>query len=332
MSRLLSSANVRDCYLSSMSSSYPLQVQEFRDKDVDIASYVLFGLNSKDRNTASGVYNSDLNIDNQPWNNFRVQKPAPLLDAYAKRIGVSELRFPWSIPNITSRNNVMGIEIGTNPVSNITIPVGFYNGTQLATAINTAITALGISNSPTVSYNTATYTFTWTAVGGQEFAFYVNATQSASEYGYYVKASLVKSLGININQLGVAITTTFTGAPTQILYTSYVDIVSSKLHYNNKIKDGNSALKLTTDVLVRLYCANEVSTEDNWTTGQTPFLIHRQFRTPKMLRWNSDAFIDWFDIQILDEYGDLVYINNGVSPLTTTVYPDFQITFMASEC
>jgi hypothetical protein len=64
------------------------------------------------------------------------------------------------------------------------------------------------------------------------------------------------------------------------------------------------------------------------TPGSRPFQIHRQYANPKYLKQNPNQMIDWVDIQVVDEYGDLVYIPD---PTTGRSYPDFQITLLASE-
>ncbi|MFN9959076.1 MAG: hypothetical protein ACK55I_38785, partial [bacterium] len=65
----------------------------------------------------------------QPWNSFRLGRPQALMQSYATRVAVSEIRFPWYIPNITTKNNYFFIEsskgLGTESVEIILDP-GYY--------------------------------------------------------------------------------------------------------------------------------------------------------------------------------------------------------------
>jgi hypothetical protein len=126
---------------------------------------------------------------------------------------------------------------------------------------------------------------------------------------------------------------TISGNPTGLVYTQYIDIVSEKLNYYSQQKDGSSD-PLTSQALVcRLYIADEISIAQNVDSFYQPFLIHRQFSNPKTLMWNKDAVVDWLDIAVYDEYGELVplpQISQFGSTFTGS-YPNFQITLLATE-
>jgi hypothetical protein len=101
------------------------------------------------------------------------------------------------------------------------------------------------------------------------------------------------------------------------------------------MKDGDTSIKTIKDVLCRIYCANEISTPSADIEGQTPFLIHRQFMTPKFFRLNPNQFFNSIDISVLDQYGNLVYIppriGNAVATVPYVTYPDFYLTCVGSE-
>jgi len=130
-----------------------------------------------------------------------------------------------------------------------------------------------------------------------------------------------------------------TGNPTELLYSEYVDIVSNKLNYYTDQKDGSSD-PLTSDSLVcRLYLTDEISLANgNGQDFSQPFIIHRQFKNPKAVMWNKNAVVDWLDISVYDEYGELVplpqiSVSNGTDPASFKegAYPNFQITLLATE-
>jgi hypothetical protein len=313
----------------------------FGQADDDVAvppSYAFMQVNSKDRNLSNSQTSSFATAaggDRQPWNNFLVQKPGYLLQSFARRIGVVEVNFPWGIPNVTSANNTFTILNQTTTTSHlITVPVGFYSGSTLATAVNAQIAAVITTDTPTVAWSSSTNSFTISANGGS-YLLSADPSGVTTNVYFYSNANLLKTMGFSLAQTNFSFsgTQTLQGSATQILYTQYVDIVSDKLHYNNEVQDGSSSnIKSQVSVLCRIFCSDE-SSNNTMTTGQAPFVIHRQFRNPKMLKWNSNAMVDWFQIQVYDEYGNLVQLPAAVSTTGTTnaSYPDFQLVILATE-
>jgi len=130
----------------------------------------------------------------------------------------------------------------------------------------------------------------------------------------------------------------FSGNYTETLYTQYVDIISNKYNQYTTNLDGNSYSSGSNRLLARVYLADETSTGNNYSTLYEPFVIHRQFRNPKMVMWNKGAVVDWMDISVVDQYNTLVPLPNldvVGNPTEVTKkpasYPDFQITLLATE-
>lgn len=304
---------------------------DLRDEVAVPPSYAFINVNSRDRNTAgsSTNYFSSVGGDRQPWNDFIVQRPAPILNSFARRIGVVEVNFPWGIPNITSANNVLYIEKDA-VISSFTVPVGFYSGSALATTLNGLLATAYPTNTP--SFTWVENHFVFNANGG-DYTILYNAGGTINTEQFYTQPSLARTMGISYAQIGAINLPGFVGGTTQLLYTSYVDIVSEKLHYNNEVQDGTSQTNRNqTSVLCRIFCSDETS-NNTLTAGQAPFLIHRQFKNPKMLKWNPDAMIDWFQIKVYDEFGNLVQLPAPLSQagLPNAPYPDFQLVIIATE-
>jgi hypothetical protein len=344
-------------------------------------------LDSKNRNQVVGT-NVDVNV--QAWNNFRLQKPSSIMESFATRVVISEIRFPWWIPNITSRNNLFVFIEGFNDYT-IELQPGFYTPAAIVQQINNAFNAMDVNLAPILSYYEGQYTFTQ-AVGvsvepkpavvyplivgnvkiskrirtkkrnikapveAQAFVFYDGGNAGVSENLdfeeqnlFYSQPSLMNTLGFIFDQcstLSNPFVGVITGNPTETLYTQYVDIVSNKINQYTTNIDGTSNANSSTRLLLRLYLSDEVSIFNNYGTDDIyqPFLIHRQFKNPKMVMWNKDAVIDWIDIQVVDQYNNLIEL-----PKTTTgeqnpivgqptifvqktgAYPDFQITLLATE-
>jgi hypothetical protein len=320
-----------------------------KEKVVTSPSSVYLTIDSKDRNQST----------TQDWNNFTLQKPQALLDAFAKKLVVSEVRFPWYIPNITQNNNVFAVasKKGTTLdfLALITIPPGFYTPVQLVSAINTQIVAVGFDASPVLSYNNLSQTYTFTAgltPSAEPFTlyFYNYAIYDAlpSEPAYNTSPWLLRTLGFHYNQVsGSGIFVATTGQPTMSVYTNYVDIVSTRLTRFQKVRDGDSANNSQSNTICRIYLADEASnpllgkfnlattgTPDYASYGAYPLLIHRQFKNAKALNWTPDNFVDYLDIRVLDEYNNLVPLQTGSAPFGgafVSQYPDFQITFICTE-
>jgi len=301
-------------------------------------------LDSKDRNQSSTP--NALNI--QPWNDFRLQRPQSLMETFATRIGVSEIRFPWFIPNITSNNNRIayaGYETGSTTLIafDIIVPVGFYTPSGLVSYLNNEIVGLGLQYPITVSYDpvTSQYIFTPSATSGQlASAPYITYADPVTEFQYYNNPSLALTMGIPYSSLSLEtpVSIPYSSAPTETLYTQYIDIVSNKYNQYTTNLDGNSFAAGSNRLLCRLYLADEVSVGNNYAELYQPFLIHRQFKNPKMVMWNKDAVIDWLDVSVVDQYNRLVPLPKVTVPVTQTTntevdgsYPDFQLTLLATE-
>ena len=313
-------------------------------------SNIHFFLNSADRNDTGAnterepFISGDPYGDLQRWNSFTITKSQPLIDAFAQRIGVTEIFFPWYIPNINSYNNTFFVILASGTY-NITVPTKFYTGLELADAVNTEFTGAGINTHITLSYDTGLKAFTFSSPlppgPGNEF--------QIGDYNsdrYYQTPGFMKTIGINPDKQlpfynNGAGPNTITGSPTLIRYTDYVDIVSNRMHYNQEGRDGISSRQTYLDILCRVYCATDVSTYNIDEVGTRPFIIHRQIINPKMLAVSNQQYIQSVDFKVLDQYGNLCYIppptedpapGPGNSPANTTiVYPDFQLSFVGSE-
>lgn len=330
---------------------------------VRTSAHAVFELNSADRNvTGAGLSPSTYSPgvgtygDAQRWNNFTLSKAQPMLDSFARRIGVTEVNFPWYIPNINLTNNVQVVQfLAPSPIVGnlaITVPPGFYTGTQLANDINDQFLAdaggILANQQITATWDAANNRMRYTpnVVGGVYVKFKI-----IPKYGTYAEQvsnpSLDNTLGFSWPYLNTEFSADpalnlpkyLLGSGTNLRYTDYVDICSERLHYDQEARDGISNEKTYRDILCRIYCANDTSTYTQDPPGTRPFNIHRQFKTPKMLKVNPQQFIPNVDIQVLDQYGNLCYIppqtdvevSPGVKVNTTSVFPDFQLTFIASE-
>jgi hypothetical protein len=132
---------------------------------------------------------------------------------------------------------------------------------------------------------------------------------------------------------------TYTGA-----YTQYIDVCSTTLCQAQNVRDGNTnQFSIHRDIICRLYVTNDVSLYQTDPTGTRPFVIHRQFKNAKIMKWSVDRSIEAIDIQLYDQFGNFLpvlpgYIDSVANPNAyqgDAVYQgqgaDFAITFLVDE-
>jgi len=340
-------------------------------------------LNSRDRNQTS----STGQYVRQPWNQFRLQRPQNIMQTYATRMLVSEIHFPFYVPNVNFENNQFFIQTlstsGFETMFEVNINIGYY-GTNVASTpgnlnLATIITNIldgtdagvhgfyvpilggtGLILSPPVVTVNIDNSFRWEATGNA-FALFSSEPTSLIPVGnvppestYYNTSSLLQMMGMDYFQVNgqiVAGNGGVIGNPTTLQYTQYIDIVSDKLHQYSTNRDGNTDNFFSRNLLCRLYISDEASNivEGISIAGGTsspvqfipgvtaPFIIHRQFKNPKAVMWNKESAVDWLDISVYDQFGNLLPLpatsfgGEGYIPIANPAYPDFQITLLASE-
>lgn len=298
----------------------------------------------------------------QPYNDFRLQKPENLVQGGFTRLQLTEINFPYAIPNVNERNNQMWV-VCQNPASpstylkaQIVLPEGTYAGNELGLTLSTQMNinatigtaATGIVWSVQYSPFASTFArrgFYITGAVGPALTPFALFPVDPDKIGLVdiPKKSLLTLMGFNtqtnwdfITMLAPQKYSSF--AP--LTYTTFIDIASSKLTYYQNVKDGSTRVGSGASVITRLYISNETSETGyvgyffNGTTpvrydadvpaGSVPFLIHRQFMSPKQFRWDKDTAVDWIDIQLYDDIGQPLYV-------PAEGLPDFQITFKCSE-
>lgn len=289
-------------------------------------------LSSKDRNQTSSTGGANAS----PWNNFRLQKPQSMMNSFATRMLISEIRFPWYIPNINANNRVGSMNVAGTGENYLEFPTGFYTPAQFVTYWNTTFG----SPIPALSYDVTNCQFSllfqgsaFTLRGWDD----VQGILANAPYNYPTspRGYLWETLGFQ-NYIDTTVSGgSLTGQPVPFVYTSYVDIVSDKLNQYSSTRDGSSDNNISANLVCRVYCADEISfvSATQAQPGQVASMIHRQFKNPKSVMWNKEAVVDWLDISVYDEYGNLVPLPVSGSSLNRfpCAYPDFQITLLASE-
>ena len=293
-------------------------------------------ISSKDR--FGGTF---ANPQSQPYNRFTIQKGFPLQQGQIMNIKLSEVLFPYAIPNVNEYNNTFGISNDPDGLISVQIivPTGFYTGATLVSTINPLIsTAFSATNVPVLSYNANTNVFTFTQSGaGHPVSIYPILNTSSgpvfTSNAPVTSPSILSLMGFNFATQDYSVPSTILiGGSASMVYTQYIDICSDVLTQYQNLPDASTGNVNLQHVICRLYIANETSTANSDASGNplfpgmVPFVIHRQFKNPKVMKWNNQNSVDRIDIQLYDDAGRSLRL-----PVDNTTYQDFQITFQSAE-
>lgn len=300
------------------------------------------------RNASPGSYNYS------PYD-FTITKNESLMNGFFTRLGVSEVVFPWIIPNINKTTNriKMTYNIGAGDVvAYITMDQAFYNGVGLADVFATEVITAAAGN-----LNAFTCTYDISNDFGGQFFYVTNDPAKNVKFepmayqpnpalpGYYEFQDNVKQLfdlmamGKNNTVMGPGGTTSFTFCQA----TRYVDIVCSQLIYNQALKDTMSQ-PTARDVLCRLYLGNQFRYESDlppnpslilrYEPGTFPTVISTQYSTPKQIQWVPNQPVpSGLRFQVFDDNGIPLDDLFDIAPNPDFGVPeaDWSITLLVSE-
>lgn len=343
------------------------------------ASDVLLCLDSADRGISQSVTGEVFAVPNtQPFNDFKLQKPQALVQGGIRRLKLTEVRFPYTTPNIVADlTSFVWIQVYSTPTgdpinqfqfdlfTSSPVPSGdtaqflqgseFYNasavGLRLVEILNANATIGGAVNVWSfISSASGGFSLSVAPVGANPQVYFTMTSADIDLTGSVVfpPKSLLSVLGFDTinsasqNQYTPTITKNTLWSP--MSFTQYIDIVSTNLTRFQTIADTNTRQNSRGNLICRLYVADENSVVPTsapiWngtsveffntatSAGETPFVIHRQFQDPKVFRWEHEASINFIDIQLYDDIGNLLWI--PTNPQTSSP-ANFQISFKCSE-
>lgn len=291
--------------------------------------------------------------------NFKITKNESLMPGFMTRIGISEVVFPWTIPNINQKTSEIAILVskgGITPYPGIIVlPTTFSRPSEIAAALEAEVQAFLTDD---VSGGD-TFTCTYGTEGTPSFVFtftpgMVSTTMSLTPLPYnstvYPYPSTTKQL---YDLLGLTQATTIFGTPnpntvfgsyTLCQAIRYVDIVCNQLTNSQAQKDQTSQT-IARDMLARIYLGS--GSGDSQSTiapddplfcppGCSPFVIYRNFAMPKQIQWIPNQNIPGFlQFQVYDDTGlsldESVVV--GVEGEAQTGFPftDWSMTMLVSE-
>lgn len=315
-----------------MNRNIERQIAPERGVDIRMPSTALLGVSSSDRytNKTDRALNATTPFDIllNPNQNF--------LQGFFTRVALTEVRIPWYLPTITPRNNTIVLHYYPSAaplqITVLQLNTGWYTPTTLAAELQRVIrlpVVNGGANLPsfTVTYSTTQYAFTAASnIAGDEFIFLPQPTASTQ-----ARTTVYEMMNWINNYV---FSTQTSGVPT-MLSTEFIDIVSSQLTYAQDVKDGDTG-KVSRDVVARIYLAKDGLDNDPASLGSTPFVIYRQFQTPKQIKWDKNLPIGQLSFELYDDAGQPLTTNVAgsqalnVAPLDTAM-GEWSITLLVSE-
>jgi hypothetical protein len=265
-------------------------------------------------------------LNRSPYD-FTIRKNESLMNGFFTRLGVTEVVFPWTLPNINLGTSSVRVtyDVGAGDVTTtVTLDLGFYTPSMIASALQTAIRNLDAG--------LAAFTMTYgveTLIGGTTtqnpiFEYQTNdpavtigfspMPQTGPVYSNPLRKQLFDLLGFtdynnNVQADGQ-------GNVTYCQFTRYIDIVCTQLTANQALKDTMSQV-IARDVLCRVYIGDAQGVQSTvlpssstfCPPGCMPTTIYRDFTQPKQIMWIPNQPVPGF-LQFT------VYDDSG-TPLTT---------------
>jgi hypothetical protein len=316
-------------------------MDEDKDRAVTVrpSSTAILAIDSADRYPAEPF---EVSTFTSPYD-FQITRNQAILNGFFTRIALTEVVFPYYIPNINAYTNQLYYKINGGGLLSITLPKGFYTPDELAAAVQTLLQAGGLV-AATVTYNAlslapSSFLIETNAVDTVQFL-RGNTTSLPNSATSLTRFQLFDLMKLNDDDA-----TDIFGGTTRCRYIEYVDVVCTQLTYNQDLKDSSSD-PAPRDVLARIYLETEnEQIAPVWNgakaiipaavaiPGTYPFTIYRQFKTPKQILWNRTQPVGNLRFELFDNHGQA--LDSGLyafDPVTGNAQmPDWRITLLVSE-
>jgi len=272
--------------------------------------------------------------------NFTINAPEPFISGFFTRAALTEVNFPYAIPNINYYSKTIGVSFkkNTGPFVNteLTLDEGWYEFADIAAALQTELQTVDAS-------------FTCTYDG---YVFNVECEETANFYLYPVyqesfpfQRGLYEMMGWVSNAGGTfgADSLAVSGSPS-LLFTRYVDFICDSLTTVQDVRDSSTSLR-NKNVLCRLYfdAPSATAVDPTKEFGASPFTIYRDFNSPKQIKWEQSLPIGSLTFQVYNDSGYLLSAQYPFSKLFQeeapvkifstydSTLPDYQMTLLISE-
>jgi len=277
---------------------------------------------------------------------FTIARSQSSLNGFMTRLAISEIVFPWCIPNINPKTNKIIVKIGGGVPPNqfdIVVPFGFYTPSQLASTLQALIRL----QDPTL----AAFTMTYGAEGRPSFIYNSNNLAAAVAFDplSYNSAAypfpnttkqLFDLLGFNSLNRDVPLVGggTSGGGNTFCQAIRYVDLVCTQLTDQASLRD-TTTQPISRDMLARIYlnghtgeqCTVVASSSTFCPIGCAPFTVYKNYALPKQIEWSPEQPVPGvLQFEVFDDAGAPL-IESEPEPILDTNPPSFSMTLLITE-
>jgi hypothetical protein len=337
----------------------------FTDLRTPAAPGVLDAVTTRPSATANFFVDSEDKSSAQQSGDFLISKNGEaLFNGFFNRITVQEIVMDWGIPNISPywNNAQLRIEnIFTGNVATLNLLQAFLTVRQVLETIvlqaNTSFTILGDPMRLRLDLINGSLGLVSVGVGNDPFQVLNDTPNQLLARQLFASAQLGTIAVPNPAPIGPSGFPTLISSSPRILGTTYIDIVSSQLTYNQELKDNTSA-PIRRDVLYRWYLAHDnvppvydqylveygagafapgvqLLSPTNYPIlqGYTQFVARRTPPVPKQIRWSPEQPIGQVSFQCYDDQGRLINTANfapaGIAEEGANF--QFQLSLLLSE-
>lgn len=268
-------------------------------------------------------------------NSFTLQSQTNYIYGYIKKIIVSQIQLQYNVPTVNlNLNDTFCIveDLDRDNYFKLKIPYGFYWPDELAAAMQQLIRNSTPWTDMIVTFNSkGGFTFEAGPNYPNEFLF---PTPYDLEFDYLESQQVIRNVLKTYRMIGINLENK-TGSTEQnssqypnFLYTPYIDIYSDTLTNYQTMKDTNTTIANQKGLIARVYLSgtgNIQDIEEQSALGSRAFTMTSDLNSPKVIEWTPDVTVTQIDIQLKDQYGELL-------PGPEQGYQtEFQITLLCSE-
>ena len=324
---------------------------------IRMPSTALLTIDSEDR---YADYTEARTKSTSPYN-FSIRKNESLMPGFITRVGISEVVFPWVIPNINPKTSQIFVQTshnaGTLNSTTLDLLQAFYTpdelATELETVVQTWLTSLGYGDTIAVAYGTLmtpNFTFEVTSGGSLDVLGFEPLPANDPDWPF---PNTCKQLFDILGMGGDAVANSlFLIVPGNLVESSatlcqairYVDIVCNQLTNSQAQKDQTSQ-SIARDMLCRIYLGDaggsaqstiSANSIDFCPPGCAPCILYRNYTVPKQIQWIPNQNIPGFlQFQVYDDCGELLnesvpVVENNLA-VSGYVSTDWSMSMLVSE-
>jgi len=306
-----------------------------------IPTQTAWGIYTKENFTNDSLrtlyHNSQSNVSLIPLygNNFILQSQTSYIYGYMYKLIVSQIQVQYNVPTVILDLNDKIYLIDESVVGGqaygIPIPYGFYTPNELSAVLQITIRALTPFTTMSVTYENSNFVFISAVPYLQPFSFPSDITMKfdlgLNEAQITTTLKTYRLLGITIDNSNPGVLQESYDAA-NFMYTPYIDIYSDTLTNYQRVKDTDTTIKNSKGLIARVYLSgvgNPQTSIGSSALGSAPFIMTADLNSPKVIRWTPDVTVTTIDIQVKDQYGDLL------PGYDTGFNTEFQMTILGVE-